>query len=362
MNNSIIDFKNFPTTRYQGSKRKILPWIYENIKELKFESVLDAFGGTGSVSYLLKKMGKAVTYNDNLRFNHLIGKSIIENSSVKLSESDIKQLLGKKSNSSYTLVQDYFKDIYYYNYENRWIDNLVASISSMNSYSEETLHYKRALAYYSLFQSCLVKRPFNLFHRKNLNLRDSDVKRSFGNYASWNKSFEEHFSSFSNEVNNLVFDNGKECHALNKSVFNIEENSYDLVYLDPPYFRKQSSNETSDYLRVYHFLEGIAKYSQWKEYIDFESINKRFKDELSTNGINLNNITETFEYIFERFKKSIIVLSYKKNGIPAIGTIIKTLKKIKRNVYTRSMQYKYALNHQNGDASKNREILIVGTK
>jgi adenine-specific DNA-methyltransferase len=360
LNNSIIDLKNFPTTRYQGSKRKILPWIYENIKDLKFESVLDAFGGTGSVSYLLKKMGKAVTYNDNLRFNHLIGKSIIENSSVKLSESDIKQLLEKKSNSSYTLVQDNFKDIYYYNYENHWIDNLVASISSMNSCSEEMLQYKRSIAYYALFQSCLIKRPFNLFHRKNLYLRDKEVERSFGNLSSWNKSFKEHFLKFSNEVNNLVFNNGKECRALNQSVFDIENNSFDLVYLDPPYFRKKSTNETSDYLRVYHFLEGLAKYSEWKEHIDFESNNKRFKNELTSSKINLDNINESFEYIFERFKKSIVVLSYKKNGIPSIDTIVKTLKKIKRNVYTKSMHYKYALNHQNGDCIKNREVLIIG--
>ena len=26
-----------PSTRYQGSKRKILLWLYENLKDLKFE-------------------------------------------------------------------------------------------------------------------------------------------------------------------------------------------------------------------------------------------------------------------------------------------------------------------------------------
>jgi len=37
---SIIDHKKFPTTSYQGSKRKILYWFYENLKELEFNSVL----------------------------------------------------------------------------------------------------------------------------------------------------------------------------------------------------------------------------------------------------------------------------------------------------------------------------------
>ena len=36
---------DFPKTRYQGSKLKILGWIWENIKDLKFNSALDAFGG-----------------------------------------------------------------------------------------------------------------------------------------------------------------------------------------------------------------------------------------------------------------------------------------------------------------------------
>lgn len=360
LKHSLIDIKNYPTTRYQGSKRKILPWIYENIKDLKFESALDVFGGTAVVSYLLKKMGKTVTYNDNLKFNYLIGKAIIENSSTKLSEGDLKILMKKKVIGSYRLIREYFKDIYYYDYENRWIDNTVGSICTMNSYPEEVLQYKQALSYYALFQACLIKRPFNLFHRKNLNLRDNEVERSFGNLSSWNKSFKKHFVNFSNEASDLVFYNGKECRALNQSVFNFNENSYDLVYLDPPYFREHSSNETSDYLRIYHFLEGIAKYSEWEEFIDFNSINNGFKNEIFVNDININNITESLEDILVRFKKSIIVLSYKKGGIPSIETITKIFKKTKKNVYTRSLHYKYALNHQNGDASKNREVLIIG--
>ncbi len=79
-----INLSDFPSTRYQGSKRKILPWIHSAIKELKFETALDAFGGSSSVSYLLKKMKKSVTYNDKLHFNYIIGKAIIENSNTIL--------------------------------------------------------------------------------------------------------------------------------------------------------------------------------------------------------------------------------------------------------------------------------------
>ncbi|MCJ7509044.1 MAG: DNA adenine methylase, partial [candidate division Zixibacteria bacterium] len=52
----------FPSTRFQGSKLKIAGWIWEAIKDLNFNSALDAFGGTGSVGYTLKEKGKKVTY------------------------------------------------------------------------------------------------------------------------------------------------------------------------------------------------------------------------------------------------------------------------------------------------------------
>ena len=55
--------KMVPTTRYQGSKRKILPWLYECMQNYEFHTVLDAFGGTGMVSYLFKRMGKRVKWD-----------------------------------------------------------------------------------------------------------------------------------------------------------------------------------------------------------------------------------------------------------------------------------------------------------
>jgi len=62
-----VELREFPSTRYQGSKRKILPWLWSCLRELDFSSALDVFGGTGSVSFLFKKMGKEVTYNDRLQ-------------------------------------------------------------------------------------------------------------------------------------------------------------------------------------------------------------------------------------------------------------------------------------------------------
>jgi len=360
-----INLKQFPTTRYQGSKRKIIPWIHEIVKEFDFKSVLDGFGGTASVSYLFKKLNKEVTFNDILKFNSIIGKAIIENSKIKLSNSNVESILKfENRETKNTFIENTFEEIYYLNEENEWLDNIINELYNLQlTKNVKTNDYKKCIAYYSIFQSCLIKRPFNLFHRKNLNLRTAqNVKRSFGNKTSWDRPFPDYFQKFAKEANSLIFDNGLNCNSLNKSIFDIdtESCSYELVYLDPPYIKNKGSNETADYLKCYHFLEGIARYKDWKELIDYETLNKRFRSDFLTDNFTEKNVLESFERIFEKYQKSIIILSYKFGGTPSIENLVTLLSKFKKKTLTKSTHYKYALNHQNGDMKFNREFLIIG--
>lgn len=354
-----INIKTFPTTRYQGSKRKILPWMYYIFNDLDFETALDACGGSGSVSYLLKKMNKSVTYNDKLKFNSIIGKALIENQTIKFLKEDISNLLNNDLTPS-NIIQNVFSDVYYLKHENKWLDKVSNGILNMNHYTGATLEFKKSLAYYALFQASLIKRPFNLFHRNNLHIRTADVERNFGNKTTWEKSFSRYFRIFINEANRLVFDSGKPCRSTNQSIFDIEETDFDLVYIDPPYLNKEGTNETANYLKCYHFLEGIANYGTWNDLIDFESNNLRLKNANSSNDFTKDNIYKSFDSLIDKFSNSTIVLSYKRGGIPSIDYLVKTMKRHKKKVYTRSLQYVYALNKQNGDASKNREVLIIG--
>src|SRR6185503_2569218 len=92
-NETKIVTKKAPSTRYRGSKAKLLDWLWRGLSPLSFDSVLDAFGGTASVSYLLKSKEKKVTYNDNLSFNYHIGRALIANSRATLSREDVEFLL-----------------------------------------------------------------------------------------------------------------------------------------------------------------------------------------------------------------------------------------------------------------------------
>ena len=92
-----------PSTRYQGSKHKILEWIDYYTKDLDFGTVLDAFGGTGCVGYMYKKNGKQVFYNDSLKFNHYVGLALIENKEIILNDEDLDFILKKQSKNKIPL-------------------------------------------------------------------------------------------------------------------------------------------------------------------------------------------------------------------------------------------------------------------
>ena len=74
----------FPKTRYQGSKYKQKEWIDSVLSRVEYDTVLDAFSGTSSVSYTLKKSGKQVFSNDLLLSNYITAKALVENNQIIL--------------------------------------------------------------------------------------------------------------------------------------------------------------------------------------------------------------------------------------------------------------------------------------
>ena len=354
----VIDIEAFPSTRYQGSKRKILDWIYENLRNIEFETVLDACGGTGSVSYLFKKMGKNVTYNDVLKFNSLSAKALVENQNIKISTDDLEFVLNFNGLATIGFIESTFSGVYFTDEENKWLDNIIRRINVLEGTDEYETVIKRAICFNALFQASLRKRPFNLFHRKNLNIRLNDVTRNFGNKTTWEREFELDFKYFINEINQSIFNSDTECFTLNESIFELENIGYDLVYIDPPYVSGSGDNETNNYLNCYHFLEGITDYDNWEDKIDFNTKNLRFKAQ--PNPFDKKNIYNSLDMLFAKFQNSIIVLSYKIGGTPSVDELLELMNRYKDIVEVFSKPYKYALNKQNGNARHNREILIIG--
>ncbi|PJA02326.1 hypothetical protein COX73_01380 [bacterium (Candidatus Gribaldobacteria) CG_4_10_14_0_2_um_filter_36_18] len=341
------DISKFPSTRFQGSKTKLVDWVWDNTKNLEFETVVDLFGGTGSVGYMFKQKGKRVFYNDYLKFNYLTGVALIENYNKKLTNDDLEFILSKHKNDKYpNFIQTTFKNIYYTDEENRWLDIVSTNIGKIKD------KYKQALAYFSLFQSCIIKRPYNLFHRKNLYIRKADVKRSFGNKTTWDRPFKEHFLNFAKEINQAIFDNGKRNMAFSQDAFDFNKQA-DLIYIDTPYISNKGVGV--DYIDFYHFLEGICDYKNWINHIDYNSKHRKFKNKKSI-WTDRNLIYNAFDKIFEKFQNNILVVSYRSDGIPSVEEIVSLLKKYKKNISIKQKAYKYALNHH-----KTYEVLFIAT-
>jgi adenine-specific DNA methylase len=345
-----------PSTRYQGSKRRILAWLFSAFEKLKFETVLDGFGGTASVSYLLKSMKKQVCYNDFLLSNYYIGLALVENNQVKLDRDDLKFILRRNGFHYPSFIENSFGGVYYLDHENRWLDTVVYNIKMLSEkYDGEILKIKRAIAFFALFQACLCKRPFNLFHRKNLNLRLANVTRSFGNKTTWDTDFEKLFLRFNNELSNKIFSNGYANKAECSDILKFKERDFDLVYFDPPYVRPEEKSP-QDYFSLYHFLEGLVDYENWGSKIDWTRKNKCLIRTINT--WETNNVEENFEHLFSKFRDSIIVVSYSEPGYPAINKIKDLLLQYKSKVEVIRTDYRYKLNRKNGQEM--HEVLITG--
>lgn len=339
----------FPSTRYQGSKAKLVDWIWEHIASLDFATCLDSFGGTGVVAHRLKREGKQVTYNDLLRFNYYAGLALIENSATCLAPEEVDWLLRRHSEIAYPcFIQNTFPGIYFTDEENAWIDQTITNIRCL------TDPYKFALAFFALCQACAIKRPYNLFHRKNLYLRLANIERSFGNKVSWDRPFEASFRSFVGQANRAVIDNGKRNRAVNYDAAAVP-GDYDLVYIDPPYISGRGI--AVDYLAFYHFLEGLTMYDEWEERIDRRSKHRRMLPQ-SSEWTDKGRIHAAFARLFERYRKSIIIVSYRSDGIPTVSELAQLLRQFKDEVRTeRRGRYRYALS-TNGASE---EILLIGT-
>jgi DNA adenine methylase len=280
--------KKYPSTRYMGSKSKLLEHIANAVEGLEYNSVIDLFSGSGIVSYLFKSLGKTVLSNDYMGMCHQFTKAFIENNSVKLSDKDVEKLL-KHNKQSDKFVQKTFKGIFFQEEENKFIDNVMANIKELRD------PYKKSIARVALIRTCLKKRPRGIFTYVGFKYNDgrNDLM----------KSFENHFRDAVEQINDAVFDNGNKNVSHRGDAISFTKKA-DLVYIDPPYYSPLSDNE---YVRRYHFVEGIA--IDWKGVeIQEHTKTKKFKSYPSPFSTR-NGAYEAFKFLFKK-KQNLNIFFY----------------------------------------------------
>lgn len=113
----------FPSTRYMGSKEKLLPYIWGIASQFEFETILDLFSGSGVVSYMFKSQGKKVLSNDYMAFSSNITKVLVENNHVILTKDDIAEIL-KEPEHIDKFVSETFQGLFFNDEDNLFIDKV----------------------------------------------------------------------------------------------------------------------------------------------------------------------------------------------------------------------------------------------
>lgn len=335
----------FPSSRYMGSKHAILPFIYDVLKDLEFSTALDACSGSGAVSYLLKSMDKSVTSNDFLRFCYHTAQACVANNLERVSKEELEHLLSPHP-SPYDFITRTFQSLYFTDFENQFLDNLVSHILEMTS------PFKQSIAFAAIIRACLRRRPRGIFTYTGVRYDDGRLDLQL--------SLEQHFRNAIALFNAAVFDNGQSNTALNYDIFSIPRNlKFDLVYIDPPYVSPHSDN---DYTRRYHFVEGLARYWHGLELLE-QTTTKKFR-RLPSLFDAKKTIYGAFHKLFERFNNSIIVVSYSSNGIPSKNELFNILSDYKREVEVFECEHRYSFGTHNHKVKNNqnevKEFLFVG--
>ena len=333
----------YPPTRFMGSKSKLLSEIWSVASQFKFDTAVDLFAGSGIVGYMFKSQGKRVISNDYMAMSATFAKAMIENNSVVLSIEEAEKLLIEQRASNH-FVAETFQGLYYKDEENNLIDVLRTNIAAIRD------PYKRAIAMTSLIRACTKKRPRGIFTYTGE--RYNDGRKDL------QKTLAQQFLEAVEAVNKAVFDNGQQNRARHGDAMELRVEQADLVYIDPPYYSPLSDNE---YVRRYHFVEGLARDWQGVE-IQQHTLTKKFKS-YPTPFSTRNGAADAFDRLFKKFANSILIVSYSSNSLPTQDGMVAIISKYKKHVAVIPVDYKYSFGNQ-GKAKTHRnsvqEYLFVG--
>ena len=333
----------YPPTRFMGSKSKLLSEIWSVASQFNVNTVVDLFSGSGIVGYMFKAQGKTVISNDYMAMSATFTKAMIENNTVTLPLEEAEQLLVVHKESDH-FVSTTFHGLYYTDEENNLIDTLRTNIAAIRD------PYKHAIAMTALIRACTKKRPRGIFtytgHRYDDGRKDLQ------------KSLAEQFLDAVVAVNSAVFDNGKVNRSKHGDAMDLRVEQADLVYIDPPYYSPLSDNE---YVRRYHFVEGLAR--DWKGVeIQEHTQTKKFKS-YPTPFSTRKGAADAFDRLFKKFANSVLIVSYSSNSLPTQDEMVAMMAKYKEHVEVIPIDYKYSFGNQN-EAKTHRnsvqEYLFVG--
>lgn len=206
----------YPSTRFMGSKSKLLTEIWSVASQFEFDTAVDLFSSSEIVGYMLKAQGKSVISNDYMAMSATFTKAMVENNSVTLPLEEAKELLVPHKESDH-FVATTFKALYYTDEENELIDTLRTNIAAIRD------QYKHAIAMAALIRACTKKPPHGIFTYTGQ--RYNDGRKDL------QKTLALQFLEAVKAINKAVFDNGKSNRSKYGDAMYLRVEHADLLYI-----------------------------------------------------------------------------------------------------------------------------------
>lgn len=325
-----------------GSKYRLLPHLERTFAQIGGTTAVDAFSGSGVVSYLLKAQGFQVTSNDFLTFPGTIVRATVENSGDLLDEETVDRICGPSLDDR-DFIQSKFDGLYFDPTDRAFLDSAWSHIDTLSG-------YPRDIAIAALVLSAARKQPRGVF-------TFTDSSKYADGRRDLRLTLREHFREAVAEYNATVFDNGMASVALTGDVFDVPATTPDIVYLDPPY---APPKDDADYMKRYHFLEGLSVY--WRGTKIMEETKTKKLEKKFTPFAYKRSIEDALARTFEQFRGAgAIVLSYSSNALPGADRIVELLSEVKSSVEVTAIDHKYSFGtHSAATRRDASEYLFVG--
>ena len=115
-----------------------------------------------------------------------------------------------------------------------------------------------------------------------------------------------------------------------------------------------AGNTGVDYLDFYHFLEGLTELDAWPKRIDRARPHLPYH-RVPSPFVSASTIGDAFATLFDRHRASILVVSYRSDGVPSPSDLERALKKVKKRVRVHRAPHKYVLSGR-----ETEELVFVG--
>ncbi len=334
--------QSFPRLRYMGSKYRLMPHLAKVFDSLGGDTAVDAFSGSGVVSYLLKSQGFQVTSNDFLHFPSVITRAAVENSGTILNDEIVHKIIGEPADDR-DFIRSKFGGLYFTPEDLAFLDSAWSHIDLLEGYQQD-------IAIAALVLSAARKQPRGVFSFTD-STRYADGRRDL------QMTLREHFVHRVADYNSIVFSNGVQSTAVQGDVFDLKDRTPDIAYLDPPY---APPRDDADYIKRYHFLEGLSVY--WRGVNIMEETKTKKLEKRFTPFAYKRTIEDALRRTFGHFAGAgAIVLSYSSNAVPDADRIMEIMGEVKSSVEVVSIDHKY---HFGTHASATRrdvsEYLFIG--